>query len=62
MIRILARLAKVTMNRETRKLMEKLIEEAYEAGQDDRTRAIRDELRSDRQHVAANFIEANWAV
>lgn len=62
MIRIIAKLAKVTMNRETRKLMERLITEAYEAGQVDRARDIRDELRSDRQHVAANFIEANWAV
>lgn len=62
MNRIIAKIAKLSINAATRVLVERLVEQAYEQGKADQARDIRDEMRQDKQHKAANFIEANWAL
>lgn len=63
MTRILAKVAKLTINAATRKLVERLIEDAYEAGKRDGVADVKMTLEDDNgtDHTAAlEIIEANW--
>lgn len=63
MIRIMAKIAKLSINAATRKLVEKLAEEAYEAGRRDGITNVRITLEDDTDSdhsEAIELIKANF--